>query len=125
MATVTFTRFWITSQTDLTDGYGFRLASLESDPQPTAEIRRYGGGRWRLASMPGVQNQTPVTLRCYTRDEVAWLEAHTAQVVLFRDPRGRKFYGTYLDVKISESPSPDAPVMVTLTPQELTVSEVV
>jgi hypothetical protein len=126
MASVTFTRLWISPASDLSSGIGFRLAadSLEDDPQTPGQVRPYAAGRFRLVTSPGNQHQLPVTIRCDTRDEVAALTAWQNTVVLARDPKGRKFYAAYQDLKISERAGLDS-ATATLTLVETSMSEAV
>lgn len=126
MATCTFTRLWLNPATALNTGVGFRLAAdgLESDPQVDVTLNTYAGGRVRAITGPQRTHQVPVTLRCDTRTQVHTLEKWQGTLVCARDPKGRKFYATYSDLKVVERPGQDS-ATATLTLQEVSHSEAV
>lgn len=124
MATVTFGTLWLNPADDLAAGRSFRIHEISAGPAVDAEPRRYAGGRIRLVVRAGTVKQThQVKLKHCDRPAIRQLEAWTGVVLLVRDPTGRRFFGTYLDLKIEERPIGTADVMATFT--EITVDEAV
>lgn len=125
MATVTLTTLWLNDATDLTDYRSFPLMNqLRATPQTPGEVRLYANGRFRSIKRAGAQQQLAATLAACDRDQVDWIEAHAGRLLLVRDDRGRKFYGTYYGPTIDEHPYDDE-ADVTLTLVEISHSEAV
>lgn len=124
MASVTFTRYWLSPASNMSLGRGFRLAQLPVTPQAPADIRQYGT-RLRGISTGVKAHQQAISVFCDTRDDVTFLEMYEAATVLARDPRGRKFYAIYTDLNLTENPAAAVRVAATLTLNEVTYAEYV
>ena len=124
MASVEFTRLWLTPVNDPAAGVGFRLNTLTKTPQAPGEVRQYGD-RLR-AVLTGVgAGQWSVTLFCDDRSQVEFLRLQQGLVVCAREPRGEKMYAVFFNPQIPEQRSPDVRVSVTLTLDEVSFSEAV
>ena len=96
MASVILTTLWLNSAADLSDFASFPgMTSLKSTPAVQGIVKQYATGRLRAITRAGSQNQVAATLTDCSPDQVEWLTNHSAQLVLVRDDRGRKFYGIY------------------------------
>lgn len=125
MASITLSAVWLNLASDLSDCVELdTMTGLTSTPQNTGTIRRYASGRTRAVIPAGVPNQFAVTAQAVPRSTIVWLESHTGQLMLIRDDRGRKFYGTCFQPATAEHQyDQDGDVTVTFT--EISYSEAV
>lgn len=125
MASITLSELWLHNGADLADyvtSQGF--ASQSSDRSARGEVRTYAGGRQRIIRRAGTPDRITVTLPSVSRAVVTWLEDHAGQLCLLRDPRGRKIWGTFWTVSVSEKAGSALPD-VSLELQSVTHSEAV
>lgn len=125
MVAVALATLWLNDTADLTDCRSFPFMSkLSATPQTPGEVRLYANGRRRAINRAGAQQQLAVTLPTCDRDLVTWIEAHAGRLLLVRDDRGRKFYGTYYNPTIDEH-AYDENADVSISLIEITHSEAV
>lgn len=125
MASVSLGTVWLTLVSDQTDSVSFvAMTQLTSTPQNAGQVRRYASGRTRAVVPVGVPNQFQLVAAACSRDVIVWLESHTGQLLLVRDDRGRKFYGTYFQPGTAEH-AYDLEGDVSLTIDEVSYSEAV
>lgn len=87
-------------------------------------FRRGANGRTRLIRRAGSDRQLQVSVRRADRATRERIKDWSGLLLLLRDGRGRKVYGSYLDPKFSERPG--LPVTdITLTFVELSFDEAV
>jgi len=103
MASIVLSTLWLNDAADLTDYRAFPLmAELEVTTSKSVEQRRYANGRLRMVSRAGLRREASATLTHCTREQVEWLESKVGRVLLVRDDRGRKFYGSFAAVGVEE-----------------------
>ena len=100
------------------------MSALEVDTVQPGEVRTYAGGRLRLVTTAGIARTATVTIVEASRDQINWLQSVTGQLVLIRDDRGRKIWGTFLNPKVTENQH-NSYGDVTLIVNEITYSEAV
>lgn len=100
---VTLRTVWLNDADDLSDLVTFpTMSKLVAGRAAMPEVRRLAGGRHRLIRRAGVARTFTLTLPACDRAQVDWLEAHVGELVCCRDDRGRKVFGTYLQVDVTE-----------------------
>lgn len=125
MATVLLETLWLNDAADLTDSMTFpSMKALGASPQTPGEVRLYANGRLRAVNRSGRQQQLAVQLPACSREQVTWIEGHAGRLLLVRDDRSRKFYGTYYNPSIDEHGYDDN-ADVSLSLVEITHSEAV
>lgn len=65
-------------------------------------VRKYAGGRLRNISSAGTTGQFNVKLRDVTQPQLNTLDAWKEQEIQFRDHRGRKIFGVFHALAITE-----------------------
>lgn len=68
------------------------------------EFRTYAAGRVRLVTRPGRSRMVEVAARRVDRPTRETLDDWAGQLLLLRDGRGRKVYGSYLEAAVVEQP---------------------
>lgn len=121
---VRITQCWMNATADLTDAMGFALNALDHAPVVAVQSRQYAGGNYRAVRTPGLQKVAKVTLGFCTDAQTAWLKAHQGVLLCFRDARGEKFFGVYVDSTFSPRFIADS-WSVPLTFTQVTFSEAV
>lgn len=125
MAAVSLGTLFIGDAANLADQIMFPFMSqLAVTAEVSGENRRYANGRIRSVSRSGKVEIAAVALPACTRAQVQWLEDHLGRTVLVRDDRGRKLYGNYRSLNISEH-AYNKEADVTLTVSSVSYSEVV
>lgn len=125
MAVVNLDTVLLAAQSDLSVLLELEVSSLdEQDAQP-GQVRTYANGRRRSVTRAGISRTINLTFDVVAdRASLDLLRSWRGQVVLFRDPRGRKVWGVFYEIEIDENVAVDiAEVSLSLT--ELTVSEAV
>jgi hypothetical protein len=123
MASVTFRTLWLSPADDLAAGRSFRLHDMRPVLTIPGEYRRYANGRTRLIKRAGQLRQEEVLLKHLDQASVQQLESWAGELLLMRDPRGGRLWGSYLEV--SPAPRPIGTADVTLTFVEVTHDEAV
>lgn len=75
-------------------------AEIQAAP---GEVRRMANGRLRVITRAGTARRVDVTLRQLSAVDVETVRSWLGTVVLFRDVWGRKVYGAYFDVDVSDA----------------------
>lgn len=117
---------WIAPVGDLDDTANIRVRT-ESDTVTTeTEIRRYAGGRDRIVTRPGQSRRLQFTAVNLDRADYNTLVDRLGTLQLFREPRGRRVYGTMVGVSGDEWRARETTLgSVTITVDSSTYSEVV
>lgn len=87
--------------TDLTTQLLLDVPAIEDDDEDFGEVRSYANGRQRSVSRAGNLRTIGLEPDWLTRDDVALLRSWKRQLVLYRDPTGRKVYGIFYKVRTS------------------------
>ena len=124
MATVTLDRVFLSLAADLTSVVAAFSADRSEVLAAPGEVRRMANGRLRTVSRAGTSRTMGLTLRNLTAAQVTLLRAWPGRTVLFRDVWGRKMYGAYFALDVSDYTDRSAQD-VKLVLSELTVSEAV
>lgn len=122
-STLALTRLWLNSVADPTDLMSFRTPSYTPSIAKPGEVRELAGGRLRLVTRVGTTRGHSVVIRKPDDEQWAWLEAHVGTPVTVRDPSGRKYAGTYLNVEVPRTVDGEDTATLSLT--EVTSSEAV
>lgn len=124
MATVTLDRVFL----NLADDPSTYLSAFSSDRTEVrsvpGEVRRMANGRLRTVSRAGSATSLSATLRNLTAAQVTLLRSWAGQTVLFRDVWGRKMYGAFFAVEVTDYRDRSGQD-VKVTFSEVTFSEVV
>jgi hypothetical protein len=87
------------------------------------EVRRYAGGRLRAVARAGAASGVSL-VGSVSPSDLALIRSWVGTTVLFRDGLGTRWWGCFFDAP--SVPTPDGKrAMVTLTLQQVTVSEAV
>lgn len=126
MAGVTLVDSRFSLLSDLTQTIEMELTGERDTSIRPVQVRRYANGRVRAITRTGVKKQLSLNFELADRSDYDTLIDWIGQVVLWRDPRGRKVYGVYDVIEGRELPGVDDDVLnVDLTFLEVTVSEAV
>jgi hypothetical protein len=99
--------------------------------QQSGAFRQYGNGNVRLILGSAYGRTYPFALMALSPAQVATLTALLGHTVCYRDPYGRKMYGAFLDMQISNVPHSGKPedgsllTNVGITLQSVSYNEVV
>lgn len=127
-AIVSLGALWLNSAIDLSDGCSFAyVTDLNPGKDVAGESRTGPSGRMRAVLTGGGFPSLSFKwdLSGLTDAQIGWLESHVAQLMSVRDDRGRKWYGTYFSVPVTESVSWRGRDDVSLTLVEVTHDEAV
>lgn len=126
MTTVALTTVWLNLATDLSDYQSFSyMSGLNVNTMRPGTDREYANGRLRLVLNGSTRRTFQLTLPACTRDQIDWLELHTAELMLVRDDRGRKVWGTYFKMSVSEKSADTDSGDVEIEFKQITHSEAV
>lgn len=126
MATITLDTVWINLASDPSQYRSFPLmSSLRVVKDQPGSVSNYASGRRRLVLKSGGGFTVSLTLPQLDRDQITWLEAHIGELMLVRDDRGRKIWGTYLSLPVDESQGDSGHGDASISFSEITYSEVV
>lgn len=89
------------------------------------DVRTMANGRTRVVTRAGTPRTAQVSLEYLTRPDVDWLESHVGDLLCFRDHLGRKFFGVYFDVPVTEVQYVSDRADLSLSLTEVTHSEAV
>lgn len=102
MALVTLTRAWLT---DISSGVSLQfLTTARSDNRATpGEIRRYANGVLRSVTQGGRVQTLGITAVALSAADIVTLDGWaTGRLLLFRDVKGRKLYGTSFAIDVKD-----------------------
>lgn len=102
MASVTLDRMWVHDATDLDTYLTFYTSDRSEDRTLAGTVRTYANGRQRIITSTGSSRTLPVTFPLVTSSELTQLEAWRGTMLMFRDHRGRLFFGTFFGLSITD-----------------------
>ena len=107
MASVSFDVGYFHSSVDLTDFVGVKVNQLSSnEAESQGSVEQSITGRRRIITRPGLGNVLQFSLVLVPIIDVDWFRTHTNQELLFRGPKGRKYYGLIPSLSITEVGGP-------------------
>jgi hypothetical protein len=122
MPSVHLTQTWVTNVATGDSVRAYTAKGRTSLRQREVETRRLAGGRFRAITTLGVRRSQTFGLRDISLAEAQMLEDWIGQLVLIRDNRGRKMFGTYAEVQYVDNMSVNY-YDVSLVVTEVTYSE--
>ena len=102
MASLTFVELYLHDAADLTDYLALPVNGISDSPTQDLDVRTYAGGRRRVVRRPSLPRQVSVDFAALTTANREALQAWIGTLLLLRDLRGRKFYGVYDSLNVSE-----------------------
>jgi hypothetical protein len=125
MAVVSLTDLWLHDAADLSDFVTLEVSELVEVPAIEAPIRRYASGVLRMVRSGEVQHSYAVLCRLPSRSAVDQLREWAGQLLMLRDPLGRKRFGRFEEATFRELAMRDTDIVyeVELTFDEITHSE--
>ncbi len=122
MAMLTLDKLWINllDTGSAISCYSSRSKTLTKSM--SGDVRQYAGGRQRAVASKGVKGSFSFTLEDVSQAQIDTLTSWIGQTVVIRDVRGRRFFGVYFDLGISDRASREHYV-VTLVLNEVTYTE--
>ena len=126
MTTLTLVELWAAPVSDLSDTVNIRVRTETETVGSDSTLRRYAGGRDRVVTGPGSSQTVSFTAVNVDRADYQTLRDRLGTVQLFREPRGRRVYGTMLAVTGEEwRAREDTLGTVTITVRRVTYDEAV
>lgn len=125
MASVALDTVILSLASDLTQMIPLDVSSLSEDDGVAGETRIYANGRVRSITRAGRRRTVPITFDLVQdRATLGRLRTWIGKTVLARDPYGRKLYGVFHGLSVTERIPVDV-VEVSLTLAEISYSEAV
>lgn len=126
MTSITLTHGWFNLAADPDQSVNLIIdGTTETEARPV-EHERYSQGRLRSFSRVGTAKVMRLRFDQADRDDIDMLRTWVGELVMYRDPLARKFWGTFDDLSIVEIPGTNGTFAdVALTFVETTFSEVV
>lgn len=103
MASVTLSKVWLTEATDPTVAVSFYSSDAKDDRAVAGEVRRMANGRLRVVTRAGQAQTLGRTARSLSGAQVAQMEAWCGTVLLLRDVWGRRTFGTFFALSVSDA----------------------
>ena len=125
MAAVAFLSVIMSDALDGTDAVAFQSAERSDTRTRGGRVAEYAGGRTAIVSRPLRSQTFGLTAMRVPASTLLWLEGHAGRLVLARDHRGRKLYGTYFGLTVTDVKARPALVNVSFVVQQVTFSEAV
>lgn len=123
MATVNLASVVLGPVDDLAAQVALEVTSLREQDAVSGAVRTYAGGRRRSVTRAGTLRTFPITADVLRdRLQLDLLRSWKGRLLLLRDPRGRKVFGTFYDLDVEENITTDL-AFVALTLHEVTFSE--
>jgi hypothetical protein len=122
MATVTLDQAWFHDAADPSVFVKADLTAATEQAERVGDVRRRAGGRIVVITGPGRPGNLSVELAQCDRTVVNTLRGWVGSRLLYRDPRGRVEFVTFLAISVSELAINDDIADVTVTLQKLTGS---
>lgn len=95
MATVALETVVVSLASDLTQALALDVPGLTDSQVWNGEVRPYANGVERSVTRAGGSRSVPLEPDWMTAEELETLESWATLPLLFRDPKGRKFYGVF------------------------------
>ena len=124
MASVALTDLWLHDASDLSDSVTLWLADEKASVSQAGAVRRYANGRLRAVTRVGQRESVQVTVHLSDRTQLDQLRDWCGSLLMLRDKRGRKLWGSYFDLDVTEL-VPSTFVSVAFTFHQTTYSEAV
>jgi hypothetical protein len=102
MASIDLEQVWVHDAGDLASFVRLPVRELEAAPTRRVEAREYASGRLRRISRPAHHITVSITARLLSRGMVDRLDAWTGETLMLRDPRGRKLWGFFRELGVTE-----------------------
>ena len=104
MPAITLTTVWLNSAWNPGDRMSFpNLNELSVTMDAPVSVRRFANGDDRLITRDGDPDDNPtMSMPWSDRTQVRWIEDHVGELVCYRDDRGRKVFGVYLEAEVEE-----------------------
>jgi predicted 3-demethylubiquinone-9 3-methyltransferase (glyoxalase superfamily) len=103
MSGVVLRTVWLNLAADPAQAMAFPfMSSLSVNTEQQGEVRQLANGRRRVVRRAGKGRSVELSLPNCTREQVAWLEDRLGQTMCIRDDRGRKLFGAYFALAVSE-----------------------
>lgn len=126
MTTITLEEAWFNLASDLTQVLTVELTGEGDSTAKRASLQSYTQGRRRAVTKVGVKKTLGLEFGSCTRAQAEQLEDWIGEVLLYRDPRGRRIFCQFFDVSVEEIPGADTDVVnASLTIHEITYDETV
>lgn len=123
MASISLSGVWLAQESDLATTIELdRAITVDASAYKQGEFRRYAGGRTRLVTRTGDSQSVNVTAQYVTKANRATLDSWAGSLMLYRDGRGRLFFGSFLGLATSEVPGYQDLCNVSFTFDEVTHS---
>lgn len=97
MASIILDHLWIHRADDPADHLTLTLDAATPTAAVDGEFETFGGGRVRLRRGPGTRRTVEYRCEQVPRAAIEQLQDWVGQVLLWRDPRGGRMYGAYLE----------------------------
>jgi len=95
---------WINLASNLADVQTFQNTTmLKVTTEQDGSVRRLANGRLRAVLGASQPRTWELQFELCSRTQIAWLQDRVGQLVCVRDDRGRKVYGTYFSVPVTEN----------------------
>lgn len=102
MASVALRDLWLHNANDLSDSITLWLADESALVYVLGEVRRYANGRRRTVTRVGQSESVRVTVHISDRTQYDQLKDWCGSLLMLRDKRGRKLWGSYFDLDVTE-----------------------
>jgi hypothetical protein len=122
VASVVLSRAFLSDVADLANPLVCYTAERSDRRAVAGQVRVMANGRRRVVTRAGDARDLGMTLRLLTPAQVETLAAWRGRVVLFRDVRGRRVFGTFFDLAVRDYADRSGHD-VTLTLTEVTYDE--
>jgi len=96
--TITLTELFAAPVSDLSDTLSLRVRTETDQVVSPATIRRYAAGRDRIVTTPGETRRVTFTAVNVPRTDYDTLTGRLGVLQLFREPRGRRVWGTIIEI---------------------------
>ena len=95
MALITFAGLWLHDNADRSDFTVLRYDVAASSFSINGDVRLMANGRKVIVTRPGKNKSVSYPIPYLEEHQVGWLEEHAGRLILARDSRRRKMFGTY------------------------------
>jgi len=99
---VAFEDAWITLASNPTLSVHASFPQRGSKSDTAGEVRFYAGGRSRVITSANRSATFPLTLQLLSDDDLDLLTSWSGRVLLLRDGEGRRTFGTYLSLDVTD-----------------------
>lgn len=108
---------------DLSEGIELRWLDIDESATIDGQIEHFAGGRSEIVIGETDVVAERIVLPWVDRTSLRWLKRHRGELLLMRDSRGRKIWGTFFALSASEHRQVDRLRTVVLTFEHATYTE--